>query len=41
MTLNQRQQEELIAYLFFLPHGAEVKLTTSTTEKPEAGKMSP
>ena len=27
-TLNKRQQEELTAYLHFLTHGAEVKLTT-------------
>ena len=26
-TLNDRQKEELNAYLHFLPHGAEVKLT--------------
>lgn len=34
LTLNARQQEELTAYLFWLPHGAEVKLTTVTPRKP-------
>jgi len=33
LTLNKRQQEELTAYLFWLPHGAEVKLTTITPQK--------
>lgn len=33
LTLNKKQQEELTAYLFWLPHGAEVKLTTITPRK--------
>jgi len=38
LTLNTRQQEELTAYLFWLPHGAEVKLTTIPTRKPDPGR---
>ena len=37
-TLNERQQEELTAYLHFLPHGAEVKLTTIASRNSEPRK---